>query len=152
VHYCSKDEGLPPHTVTCAFSSTTGRFSSRRRLICRRSHMSPTLCQAYDHSSSLFIAALSSALCLLLPPHCQGLQPPQHTLLTAPLAAPAGLRLPRPPPQTSACLTRQGLQASIGTPLSMCCVCTFTCASELTMYCLDCSDFATLLSPPPFSS
>ncbi len=37
------------------------------------------------------------------------------------------------------------------TPLSMCCVRTRTRASELTMYCLDCSDFATLPPPQPFS-
>ena len=81
---------------------------------------------------------------------------PHHLRSSPPLlASPADLYQPRPPP-----LARAGLrlakvcrpaQSSL-TPLGMCCVRMHTRSSELTMYYLDCSDFATLPPPQPFPS
>ena len=80
---------------------------------------------------------------------------PHHLRSSPPLlASPADLYQPRPPP------ARAGLrlakvcrpaQSSL-TPLAMCCVRMHIHSSELTMYYLDCSDFATLPPPQPFPS
>ncbi len=87
--------------------------------------------------------------------HCQGLLPPQHPLLAAPphrshRLAPAS-HSSTGPRQPQAC---QGLQARASLAHSSFHVLRAHArrASERPMYCLDCSDFATLLPPQSFPS
>ncbi len=93
--------------VTCAFSSTTGRLSSRRRRLRPRSHMSQTLCQANNHSSQPLFAAPprhSEQRSLLTAPSLLPMfAAPTASSLSPVVAAPSGSRMPCPPSPASAC-------------------------------------------------
>jgi hypothetical protein len=81
---------------------------------------------------------------------------PHHLRSSPPLlASPADLYQPRPPPPARAGLRLAKVcrpAPSSLTPLAMCCMRMHIRFSELTMYYLDCSDFATLPPPQPFPS
>ncbi len=81
---------------------------------------------------------------------------PHHLRSSPPLlASQADLYQPRPPPPASAGLRLAKVcrpAPSSLTPLAMCCVRMRIHSSELTMYYLDCSDFAALPPPQPFPS
>ena len=80
---------------------------------------------------------------------------PHHLRSSPPLlASPADLYQPRPPPARAGLRLAKVCRPALSplTPLAMCCVRMHIHSSELTMYYLDCSDFATLPPPQSFPS